>query len=117
MNSVKCALTLIVAFIGVVANGQDITVTSHDKNITISISNEESLSYSVSFRDHIIVNPSRPGFELKGEPAMKGNNTILDQSIINFNVKWASVMKSKHAEILKFILADNGGFIAVIKKK
>jgi len=100
MNTIKKSLLLIFYSIGVIINGQDITVTSPDKNIAITINNGDSLDYSVTFHGRTIVNPSQLGFELKNEPAMTGNFAILDQSVNNFNETWFPVVKSKHAEII-----------------
>ena len=82
------------------ANGQTITVKSPDNNVVITVSNNEKLSYSVSYMGRSIVNPSPLGFEFKDEPAMAGNFVILEQSLKNFNETWMPVVKSKHAEIV-----------------
>ena len=60
---------------------QNITVTSPDKNITVTISNGDKLGYSVKFKDHVIVNPSQMGFELKGEPSLDGNFNLVNQKV------------------------------------
>jgi alpha-glucosidase len=99
----------------VTAFGQNITVKSPDSNITVTISNNDKLTWSASWRNRIIVNPSPMGFELKNEDAMTGNFNILDQSIRNFNEKWIPVVRSKHAEIinnyseLKLTLQEKSG--------
>ena len=115
MNTIKKNLLLVLFMTGVLANGQEITVKSPDSNITVTISNNDKLTWSVSWRNRIIVNPSPMGFELKNEDAMTGNFNILDQSIRNFNEKWIPVVRSKHAEIinnyseLKLILQEKSG--------
>jgi len=58
------------SIIGVITNAQNITVKSPDNNIVVTISNDERLGYSVTFRGQSIVNPSQLGFELKDEQAM-----------------------------------------------
>jgi len=45
-------------------NAQNFSITSPDKNISITIDNGEKLSYSVKFKDRIIVETSQLGFEL-----------------------------------------------------
>jgi len=100
MNAIKKCLLLILTLTGVVTNGQNITVKSPDSNIAITISNDDKLSYSVSYRERLIINPSQLGFELKDEEAMRGNFAILDQSLKNFNESWIPVVKSKHAEVI-----------------
>lgn len=115
MSTIKRSLLLIFVFIGIIARGQDITVTSPDKNIAVTISNEEIMGYSVTFHDRTIISPSPLGFEFKGEPAITGNFVILDQTIMNFNEKWTPVVKSKHYEIsnhyneLHLILKEKSG--------
>jgi len=112
MNTIKQSLLIIFSFIGVITYGQNITVTSPDKNIAVTIGNGDSLTYSVAYHGRIIVNPSNLGFELKNEPAMNGNFAILDQSNKNFNETWIPVVKSKHAEIL-----DNYNELQLILKE
>jgi alpha-glucosidase len=115
MNTIKKNLLLVLFMTGVLANGQEITVKSPDSNITVTISNNEKLTWSVSWRSRNIVDPSPMGFELKNEEAMTGNFAILDQSLKNFNEKWTPVVRSKHAEIinnyseLKLILKEKSG--------
>ncbi len=115
MNAIKKILLLVLFMTGVLANGQDITVKSPDNNITVTISNNDKLTWSVNWHSRIIVNPSPMGFELKNEDAMAGNFTILDQSLKNFNETWIPVVKSKHAEIinnyseLKLTLKEKSG--------
>jgi alpha-glucosidase len=115
MNAIKIILLLVLSITGVLANGQEIMVKSPDSNITVTISNNDKLTWSVSWRNRNIVNPSSMGFEFKAEDAMKGNFTILDQSLKNFNEKWIPVVRSKHAEIinnyseLKLTLQEKSG--------
>jgi alpha-glucosidase len=100
MNTIKKCLLLHLAFIGVITNAQNITVTSPDNNISMNISNNGKLNYSVTYRGQNIINPSQLGFELKDEQAMTGDFTIVDQSVKNVNETWIPVVKSKHAKVL-----------------
>ena len=100
MNTIKAFLLLSVSFITAIANAQTISVKSPDNNIVVTITNNDNLSYSVTFHDRIIINPSPLGFEFKDEPAMAANFDILDQSVKNFNETWIPVVKSKHYEIV-----------------
>jgi alpha-glucosidase len=93
-------LFLLSGIIGGITNAQNITVNSPDNNIVITISNSDRLTYSVTFKGKVIVNPSRLGFELKDELEMTGNFLIVDQSVKNFNDTWIPVVKSKHAQII-----------------
>jgi alpha-glucosidase len=100
MKTFVIVIFILLASTGTSVNAQNITVTSPDNNIAVTISNGEKLSYSVSYKERSIVNPSQLGFELKDEPAMTGNFAILNRSLNNFNETWIPVVKSKHAEII-----------------
>lgn len=99
MNSKKTLGLIFLLIIGLTLNGQNISVKSPDSKIIVTINNDNNLSYSVTFNGRNIINPSPLGFEFKDEPVMKGDFTIIDQSIKNFNETWIPVVKSKHAEI------------------
>lgn len=81
-------------------NAQNFSITSPDKNISITIDNGEKLSYSVKFKDRIIVETSQLGFELQKEANMTGNFSITGQKTETINETWKPVVKSKHAEVL-----------------
>ncbi len=115
MYKIKKCLIFLIVLITVKTNGQDTTVKSPDNNITVTVSNADKLTWSVTWRGRNIVNPSAMGFELKDEEAMAGNFMIMDQSVKNFNETWLPVVRSKHAEIinnyneLKLILREKSG--------
>jgi len=96
----KKPILLFFILAGVIANAQTIELKSPDNKIIITIDNNEKLTYSVSYNGRIIITPSQLGFELKDEPAMTGNFSIIDKSETNFNETWIPVVKSKHAEII-----------------
>ena len=100
MKTIKKFILLLLGIFTINANGQNVTVTSPDNNISVTITNSEKLMYSVTFRGRNIIMPSQLGFELKDEPPMTGDFAILDQSIKNFKETWNPVVKSKHAEII-----------------
>jgi alpha-glucosidase len=100
MKSFRKSILLLLTLFGAISNAQIITVKSPDNNISVTVSNDEKLSYSVTYRERSIINPSPLGFEFKDEPALTGNFVILDQSIKPFKETWIPVIKSKHAEIL-----------------
>lgn len=81
-------------------NAQTITVKSPDNKIEVTISNNEKLTYSVTFNGKIIIKPSQLGFEFKDEPVMEADFSVVDHSVRNINETWVPVVKSKHAEIL-----------------
>lgn len=80
-------------------NAQILTVSSPDKNITVTVTNNENLSWSAKYFERDIVSRSPLGFEFKNEPALSGNFNILENSVNNCNELWNPVVKSKHAEI------------------
>lgn len=84
------------------ANAQTITVKSPDNKVEVTVSNNERLTYSVTFNGKIIINPSRLGFEFKDEPVMAANFSIVDHSVRNINETWIPVVKSKHSEITNY---------------
>jgi len=81
-------------------NAQNISVSSPNKSILVSIQNQEKLGYTVRFNDRIIIDNSLLGFELQNEPLLNGNFVVKEQQIIEINEKWIPVVKSKHAEVL-----------------
>lgn len=85
---------------GIITLAQDISVKSPDNNIVINISNNEKLTYAVTFKGQSIINQSPMGFEFKDEEPMTGNFIVTDQKNNNVNEKWTPVVKSKHAEII-----------------
>ena len=95
----KKSLVLLLLFLNVNVNSQILTVKSPDGKIDVTITNNDNLTYSVSYNGRAIINPSCLGFEFKDELAMTGNFNIVDQSVKNFNESWVPVVKSKHAEI------------------
>lgn len=115
MNILKRSLIVILSLTTVISYGQDLTVSSPDKRIILTISNSEKLSYSVTFKDRTIINNSQLGFEFKNEAPMDGNFTIIDQLLSSFNETWVPVVKSKHAEIqnqyneLQLIMKEKSG--------
>jgi alpha-glucosidase len=79
--------------------GQSFSVKSPDNNITVTIKNGEKLSYAVAFKSDSIIKNSKLGFELKNEPAMTGNFSLIAEKRELINEKWKPVVKSKHAEV------------------
>lgn len=78
---------------------QVLTVSSPDRNISVTVTNNENLSYSVKFLEREIVSQSALGFEFRNEPALSGNLIIQENSVNSYNELWKPVVRSKHAEI------------------
>ncbi len=81
-------------------HAQTFTVSSPDKNLVFIINNNQSLEYSVTFRNNPVINTSSLGFEFVDESPLTGNFAVLDQSVKSVNETWIPVVKSKHAEVI-----------------
>jgi alpha-glucosidase len=99
MLILKKVILLFFIFISARNFAQTIDVKSPDNKIIVTLSNNDILTYSVSFNGRVIVNPSQLGFEFKDEPAMKGNFSIADQLVKTIDETWIPVVKSKHSQI------------------
>ena len=99
MLILKKVILLFFLFISARNFAQTIDVKSPDNKIIVTLSNNDILTYSVSFNGRVIVNPSQLGFEFKDEPAMKGNFSIADQLVKTIDETWIPVVKSKHSQI------------------
>jgi len=100
MNKNILSLIILLNLSGLILNSQNIEVNSPDKNISVTVSNGEKLSYSVKYKSNPVLNQSQMGFEFKNEPAMTGNFTIVSHTIKDINETWIPVVKSKHARVL-----------------
>ncbi len=101
MNSLKILLIFsLFSTVNLTSNAQSHTLTSPDKNISITINNGNLLTYNVKFMDRLLVEDSPLGFELKGEPVMNGNFALTGENTATVNETWKPVVKSKHAEVL-----------------
>ena len=81
---------------------QTITITSPDHFIAVSVANGELLTYSVRFKDRLMVDNSPLGFEFQNEPVLDGNFILTGQKSETINETWKPVVRSKHAEILNY---------------
>jgi alpha-glucosidase len=121
MKTIKAILFLSVSLFAIAASSQTISVESPGKNIVVTLTNSDKLSYSVTFNGRTIINPSALGFEFRDEPPMTGNFNIPDQSVKNFNETWIPVIKSKHSEItnnyneLQLTLEEKSGLMRQMK--
>lgn len=78
---------------------QTYEVQSPDKHITLKVSNQQTLTYSIDFDGKTVVAPSPMGFELKGEAPMCGNFTVKnDAKAVSGVEAWTPVVRNKHAE-------------------
>ena len=93
-------LTLFFLLISSFCHAQNIEVTSPDQKISVTIRNQDRLSYSVIFNGKPVIQESALGFEFKTEPAMNKNFEIIDRQERVINETWKPVIRSKHAEVI-----------------
>ena len=80
------------------AFAEDYTVKSPDGRITLRVSNDSALSYSVSLDAKTMISPSPMGFSFRGEPDMKGGFTVTNSPKVREGTEaWKSVIASKHS--------------------
>lgn len=81
------------------ALAQDYTVASPDGHITLKVSNESDLTYSVSLDGKTLIGISPMGFELKDETPMSGNFIVENDAKVKSGVEaWTPVVRQKHAQ-------------------
>lgn len=81
------------------ALAQDYTVASPDGHITLKVSNNSSLTYSVSLDGKTLIGTSPMGFELKDETPMTGNFIVDNNAKVKSGVEaWTPVVRQKHAQ-------------------
>ncbi len=93
-------MVILAIIVALNANSQELQVSSPDQKIVVTISNGDLLQYTVDFGLRNLVTKSPLGFELKGEPVLNGNFTVVDQKLETIRETWLPVVKSKHAEVL-----------------
>jgi alpha-glucosidase len=81
-------------------SAQTFIMQSPDGQISLDINLSDTLSYSVSYKDKQVINPSPLGFEFQNETDMQKGFTLLNtpQSVLQ-NDSWVPVVKNKHAKI------------------
>jgi len=117
MNSIRKSVSLVVLLsTTIAANAQLYTLSSPDKQITVTINNGDALNYAVKYKDKEVIASSPMGFEFKGEQNMGENLKVNNNpSVISGKEEWTPVVKNKHAHIvvpyneLKIYLQEKGG--------
>ena len=90
------AIGLAVLFCGTCkTEAQRYSVSSPDSGVSIEINNGEMLTYSVTFGDRTIIEPSLLGFEFEGESAMDGGFQVIGERSGEVRETWTPVVKSK----------------------
>lgn len=84
---------------GSALQAQDYSVASPDGHIALSVSNRETLTYSVQLDGKTLIAPSPMGFQLKDEKDMNGNFAVTNDAKVKSGVEaWTPVVRNKHAE-------------------
>ncbi len=79
---------------------QTYMVNSPDGNIVLTVSNSETLGYSISLEGDVMISPSPMGFEFKDEAPMSGGFKVLGTPQPQSKVEsWTPVVRNKHASI------------------
>ena len=82
-------------------SAQHFQISSPDGRIQMEVSNEKTLSYSVVYKDKVLVADSPLGFEFKDEKPMQGNFALLNVPQAEARSEsWIPVVKNKHEEVL-----------------
>ncbi len=88
-----------VLLVGNALQAQDYSVASPDGHISLTVSNQQTLTYSVQLDGKTIIAPSPMGFQLKGEKDMSGNFAVTNDARVKNGVEaWTPVVRNKHAE-------------------
>ncbi len=88
-----------VLLVGNALQAQDYSVASPDGHIALTVSNQQTLTYSVQLDGKTIIAPSPMGFQLKGEKDMSGNFAVTNDARVKNGVEaWTPVVRNKHAE-------------------
>ena len=98
-------------------SAQHFQISSPDGRIQMEVSNEKTLSYSVVYKDKVLVADSPLGFEFKDEKPMQGNFALLNVPQAEARSEsWIPVVKNKHEEVqlhwneMTFNLEEKDGF-------
>lgn len=92
-------LSIVALLLGAPVLAQEYTVGSPDGHIALTVSNQATLTYSVQLDGKTLIAPSPMGFQLKGEPDMKGNFQVENDAKVKSGVEaWTPVVRNKHAQ-------------------
>lgn len=79
---------------------QSFQTTSPDGNVSITVSNADRLSYTISYKGNEIVGNSPLGFEFRNEKPMNGGFTIVNHPVTESKSEnWEPVVKNRHAKV------------------
>ncbi|AUC83817.1 alpha-glucosidase [Polaribacter sp. ALD11] len=70
-------------------------IESPDNKIKVSVNTSQGIYYTVNFKDSVIINPSKLGYEFKNANPLSKNFIVTDYSITQSNTKWTTVWGEK----------------------
>ena len=81
-------------------NAQQVSVSSPDGNILMTVNNQQQLFYSVAFKGKTMVEDSPISFEFKGEKPMAGDYLMLNNPATQSKSEsWKPAVANKHSQI------------------
>ena len=99
MKHLRYLLSGSFGLIGSLLLAQNYQVASPDGHIVLNVSNQATLTYSVTLDGRTLVAPSPMGFQFKGEKDMSGNFAVTNDAVVKKGAEvWTPVVRNKHAE-------------------
>lgn len=96
----KTILIIAAMLINLHIMAEDYTATSPDGNVTLTVSNDKILTYSVSYKGKVLVAPSPMGFEFVDEKNMSGDFEIINEAKPQRKTEtWTPIVAAKHSSI------------------
>lgn len=99
MISFRYISVILLLVLSLTATPQELSVSSPDNRIVMTIVNDGELSYKISFDGKEIIGRSALGFEFKNEKPLVSGFEIIEQSSRTIDETWVPVVRSKHSEI------------------
>lgn len=92
MKKIVLYLIAILGFVSV-SNAADYHVASPDGKISVDVTAQNQITYSVSFNNNLIIEPSTIAFTFKQAPPLGSDLKVLDSKKSNFDETWKPVLK------------------------
>ena len=108
------AFLLIFSFVSC-SSEKVLKIESPNNKIGVSIQTTSGISYMVNFKDSVIINSSKLGYEFKNANPLSKNFIVTDYSITQSNTKWTtawgekSVIEDNYNQLL-ICLQEKDGF-------
>ena len=93
-------VTAFLCLLATTLDGENVTVTSPDSRISLTVCTDGALSYSLRFNGRTLISPSPMGFEFNGETAMAGGFRLVEPCEMRGHTDtWDPVVRNKHAHV------------------